>query len=90
MKIALKIVSTATALALFGLAPAIGSACEYDASTSASAAPPAQLALAPAPAATKVPAPRVVKAPAPTTVKPEVGKMKEPAPVAKLVSVSTN
>ena len=37
-------VLTATVLALFGLAPALGIACEYEAATSAAATPPAQLA----------------------------------------------
>ena len=47
--------SAATAVALIGLAPAFGSACEYDAATSASAATPAQLASAPAPEASRIP-----------------------------------
>lgn len=85
----MKRVLAAIALALFGLAPAIGSACEYDAS-SASTAPPAQLGLAPAPAATKAPAPTVAKAPALKTAKQVLGKIKAPAADAKLVVVSTN
>ena len=52
-----------TALALFGLAPTIGSACEYNDATSASAGAPAQLAMASPPAASKAPAPVVAKAP---------------------------
>jgi hypothetical protein len=61
------------ALTLFGLAPSIGSACEYNDAKSASVSPVEQMAAASAPAATKVPAPNVVKAtaqtPAKTTVK---------------------
>ena len=52
-----------TALALFGLAPTIGSACEYNDATSAWASAPAQLAMASPPAASKAPAPVVAKAP---------------------------
>jgi hypothetical protein len=85
----MKRVLAATALALFGLAPAIGSACEYDTSA-ATAAPPAQLGLAPVPAATKAPTATVVKALAPKTAKQVLVKSKEPAPDAKVAAVSTN
>jgi hypothetical protein len=85
----MKRVLAATALALFGLAPAIGSACEYNTSA-ATAVPPTQLALAPVLAATKAPTPTVVKAPAPKTAKEVLGKSNEPAPGAKVVVVSTN
>src|SRR5262247_4056565 len=58
--------SVVAGFALLSLAPAFGSACEYDAATSASATPPAQLASAPAPEASRVPAaPGALKAPAP-------------------------
>ena len=58
--------SAASVLALFGLAPALGSACEYEAATSASATPPAQLASVQTPAASKAPAPSsTLKATAP-------------------------
>jgi len=90
MRTGMKTALTATALALFGLAPAVGSACEYDASAAASATPPSRLALAPAPAATLVPAPKVIKAPAPKTAKQDSGKTRESAPDAKVVAVSTN
>jgi hypothetical protein len=57
----------ATVLTLFGLAPAIGSACEYEAETSASAAPPAQLVSVQPPAASKAPSTLALKAPASKT-----------------------
>ena len=65
--------------ALLSLAPAFGSACEYDAATSASATPPAQLAATPAPEASRVPATSTaLKAPAPKKVaKQPVDKTKE-------------
>lgn len=50
-----------TALALFGLAPTIGSACEYN-DAAASANLPTQLGMA-SPTASKAPAPVVAKAP---------------------------
>jgi hypothetical protein len=57
--------SVAAGFAVLSLAPAFGSACEYDAATSASAAPPAPLASPPAPQASRVPtAANAVKAPA--------------------------
>ena len=81
---------TATVLALFGLAPALGSACEYEADTSASATPPAQLATV-APAATKVPASSALKAPAPKAAPKEASnKSKEPAGNAKVAALSAN
>jgi hypothetical protein len=86
---AMKRVVAATALALFGLAPAVGSACEYDKSA-ATTAPPAQLALAPVPAASKAPASTVVKGLAPKAAEQDSGKIKEPASDAKVVVGSTN
>ena len=56
----MKVLLAMTALGLCVIAPGI-SACEYDA-TSASATPPAQLGLAPAPAASRAPVANVVKA----------------------------
>jgi len=47
--------SVVAGFAVLSLAPAFGSACEYDAATSASAATPAQLASAPAPEASRIP-----------------------------------
>ena len=57
----MKTVVTAIALALFGLAPTTGAACEYNDASSASATPVEQMALATTPAASKVPAPTVAK-----------------------------
>lgn len=78
---------TTALLALFGLAPAIGAACEYDAAKSASASPPAQLGSAPA--ATKVPAPQAAKALAPAA-KPAVDKMQAPLAEDKLAAATRN
>ena len=64
-------------LALFGLAPAVGAACEYN-QAMASSTPAEQLGLAPAPAATKV-APAVAKAPVAKVQKQAVSKDKAPA-----------
>jgi hypothetical protein len=77
----------AVAAELFGLAPAIGSACEYS-DAMASATLPAQLGLAPAPQASKAPATKMVKAPA-QKAKQVVGN-KAPARATKLVVVSTD
>jgi len=84
----MKRLSTAALLALFGLAPAIGAACEYDAAKSASASPPAQLSAAPA--ATKVPASRVSKALAPQAVKPGVDKTQVPLSGDRLAATTRN
>lgn len=65
----------AAALTAFAFAPAIGAACEYSDASMASADPPAQLGLAPAPAASKAPAPVVVaRTPAPKAVKESTDK----------------
>ena len=77
----MKNVLAATALAIFGLAPAIGERADYTDDSWASSSPPAQLGLAPAPAATKVPAPDVAKVVAPESVKPVARKAKAPARV---------
>ena len=74
--------TTATVLALFALAPAIGSACDYH--KSGHATPDDQLGLAPAPASTKVPAPTVAKAPPAKAAKQSVAKEKTVATDAKL------
>lgn len=83
----MKRLATAVALAVFGLAPGIGAACDYnDVSTSASAAP---TQTAPADqAASKTSAP-VAKAPATTTVKQTVAKAKAPASDLKLAAGTT-
>ena len=57
----MKVLLAMTALGLCVIAPGI-SACEYEDATSASATPPAQLGLAPAPSASRAPAANVVKA----------------------------
>ena len=66
----MKTAVAAVALTLFGLAPAIGTACDYNDATSASATPVDQLAAASTPAATKVPAQNVAKTSAQTVTKP--------------------
>jgi hypothetical protein len=82
--------------ALLSLAPAFGSACEYDAATSASAAPPAQLAAAPAPEASRAPTSNAtssaLKAPVPKrTAKEVVGKSKEaPRSNVKVAALTAN
>ena len=70
-----------TVLALFGLAPAVGAACEYNQAMDnpAMASTPAeQLGLAPAPVASKA-APAVAKAPVAKVQKQAVSKDKAPA-----------
>ena len=81
---------TATAIALFSLAPALSSAdCGgHDPATSAEATPPSQLAATPAPAATKAPQATASKAPAVKPAKQAVDKTKEAAPEAKVAVVS--
>lgn len=86
----MKTVLAATALAIFGLAPAIGAACEYNDDSSASATPPSQVASAPAPATTKAPAPAVAKVVAPNSVKQVAGKVKSPVSDPKLAVGATN
>ena len=87
----MKRVLTVTTLALFGLAPAAGGACEdADAALSASATKPARLASAPASSAASVPAPAVAKAPAPDAAKPVATRVKAAAPDQKLAAASTN
>ena len=82
-------VFAATVLALFGFAPALGTACEYEAATSASVTPPAQLASVQAPAATRIPAAQ--KPPAPkSTPKQAADKSKASAGNPKVAVVSAN
>ena len=78
----------ATTLALFGLAPAIGMACEYADQSSASATPPAQLASTAPPAATKVPPAKATQALSPKAAKQEAVKAKAPAPEQKVAAVT--
>ena len=84
----MKKVLVATAVAVFGLAPAIGAACDMGMDdSSASAAPPAQLAT-PAPAATKVP--EVAKTATPNALKQAAVKTKAPVPDQKVAVGTTN
>ena len=76
---------TGAALALFGLVPAVASACDYYDSSSASATPVEQMASTSTPAASKVPAPTVTKAFTPNAVKPVAVKVK-PASDQKVAS----
>jgi hypothetical protein len=84
MKTALSV----TALALFALAPAVSSACEYSDASWASTAPPAQLAAAPA--ATKVPSAKTQKLIAGNSTKQVVRKAKTSTPNQKLAASTTN
>jgi hypothetical protein len=86
----MKRILVATALAIFGLVPAVGSACEYDNDSSASAATPALLASTPAPAASKVPARTAAQTLAPKAAKPMADKTKTLAPERKLAAVTSN
>jgi uncharacterized protein YraI len=79
-----------TALAVFGLAPAMSAACEYSDDSSASATPSVQLGSGPTPAATKVPAPAVAKTLAPPAVKHVASKVKPPVPDQKLAVGTAN
>ena len=83
----MKKVLAATAVVVFGLAPAIGAACDYSDDSSASVAPPV-LASTPAPAATKVPA--VAKTSTPNAVKQVASKAKAPVPDQKVAVGTTN
>ena len=75
-------------LALFGLAPAVGAACEYN-QAMASSTPTEQLGLALAPAASKA-APAVAKAPVAKAQKQTVVKDKVPAQAQdKVASVAS-
>jgi hypothetical protein len=85
----MKNLSAATAVAMFAIAPVVGADCGHDAASSASAAPPSQLAAVPAPAASKAPPSTVTVAPAKAkTAKEVVDKNKEPAVDAKVAVVS--
>jgi hypothetical protein len=77
-----------TALALFGLAPAIGSACEYNDASMASSEPAAKLGLATPPAASKAPAPVVAKAATARKVTRVADKAASPAPDARLAAIA--
>jgi len=83
----MKKVLAATAVVVFGLAPAIGAACDYSDDSSASATPPV-LASTLAPAATKVPA--VAKTSTPNALKQVASKAKAPVPDQKVAVGTTN
>lgn len=83
----MRTVVAAAALTLFGLAPAIGWACEYQDASAAS--PIDQMAAASTPAATKVPAQNVAKAPTQNAAKPVVVKVKQTAQ-QKVADSTTN
>jgi hypothetical protein len=89
MEAIMKRLLAATAIAAFGLAPAIGAACEYMDESSASAQPPARLASMP-PAATKVPQAKATPVLAPKASKQAVAKAKAPAPEQKVAAVVNN
>lgn len=76
-------------LALFGLAPMAGFACEYTDASMASSTPEAKLGLAAAPQATKAPAAVVAKAPAAKQVKATPSdKARTPADSTKLAEAT--
>jgi len=89
MEKAMKRMTATAALAIFGLAPAIGAACEYN-DAAASAIPPEQVGWAAAPAASKVPAPTVAKTLAPNTVKQTATKTKAAVHDQKVATGNTN
>jgi hypothetical protein len=84
----MKRILVGTSLALFGLVPAIGSACEYNDASMASSTPAAQLGLATVPAASKAPAPVVAKATADKQAKPASDKATSPVPNGKVAEVA--
>ena len=86
----MKTAPAVTALALLSLAmPAAADCGSHDASTSASATPPSQLAATPVPAATKAPTSTALKVPVSKTAAKQVAdKNKEAAPDEKVAAVS--
>lgn len=85
----MKAVLVATALAVFGFVPAMGSACEYSDDSAASATPPTQLAAAPL-AASKVPARPVAQVLGAKAAKSTADKTKPAAADRKLAAVTNN
>ncbi len=77
-----------TALAVFGLAPAMGSACDYTDDSAASAAPTTQMASASPSAASKVRATASAKALAPKTSKAMADKTKAIPADQKLAGIA--
>jgi hypothetical protein len=86
----MKTASAVTALALLSLAMPVAAECgAHDASTSASATPPSQLAATSVPTATKAPTSTALKAPASKTAAKQVAdKNKEAAPDTKIAAAS--
>jgi hypothetical protein len=90
-ELAMKKMLVTTVLAAFGLAPTIGAACDMGMDdSSASAAPPAQMASTPAPAASKVPASATAKSVASNPLKQVAAKAKAPVPEQKVAVGATN
>ena len=86
----MKTVLVATALAVFGFVPAMGSACEYSDDAAASAAPPAQLAAAAPLAASKIPARPVAQVLGSKAAKSTADKTKSAAADRKVAAVTNN
>jgi hypothetical protein len=91
MEVPMKRLLAATTLAAFGLVPVTGSACEYnDASAASASPPPAQLAVTPAPQASKVPSAGVEKSLSQDAVKQVARKAKTKTPSQKLAANTSN
>ena len=86
----MKQILVATALAIFGLVPAMSSACDYNDDSSASAATPSQLASTPPPATSKAPARTASQAVASKAAKPMADKAKPLASERRLAAVTSN
>jgi hypothetical protein len=83
----MKRVSAVIVLALFGFAPVLGTACEYNKEASPALSSPEQLGMAPAPAVSKAPAPVVAGAPARKPAKQVPDKARNAPSGAALVAV---
>ncbi|HEY2863504.1 MAG TPA: hypothetical protein VGK37_07780 [Casimicrobiaceae bacterium] len=81
---------TTTALIMFGVAPSIGVGCEYSDDSSASAAPPAQLASKEPVAASKVPTSTAARSLKPSATKAVAGKTQPAAAVQKVAASTAN
>jgi hypothetical protein len=79
----------AAVVAAFGVAPVVGLACEYNDASMASADPPAQLGLQPAPQASKAPAPTTVAKALPKAQKQVADKARTPVD-AKMAVATRN
>ena len=85
----MKRILVATALAVFGLVPAMGSACEYNDDSSASAAAPVQMGSAP-PGAAQGAARPAPPQPAAQAAQPQADKAKPAATDRKLAAATSN